>query len=120
MLLVVVIMTDGLIVYWFGWMLWIIVTFLMKKDQRRTKLACWILLILLCSNIYFTIENHNISLTFIVLLGIAIFLHAQIPRFMYHVFISFTIMIGYAALLLWEKNTPVWLFMPRFVLIPLI
>jgi hypothetical protein len=29
-------------------------------------------------------------------------------------------MIGYAALLLWEKNTPVWLFMPRFVLIPLI
>lgn len=116
----VIMMIDGLIFFWLGWFLWIIVTFLIRKSKQRTNLACWILLTLLCSNIYFTIESYHISLTFLILLGGAILLLARLPRFMYHIFISFTIMIGYAAMLLWEKNTPVWLFLPRFILIPLI
>src|SRR5699024_7114599 len=104
----------------FGWMLWIIVTFLMKKTELRTKIACWILIAILSSNVNINIDNYHVSLTFLILFSSVIILHAQLPRMMYHTFISFTITIGYAAILLWEQNTPVWLFLPRFILIPAI
>ncbi|MFS0672686.1 hypothetical protein AB1K81_05730 [Ornithinibacillus sp. 179-J 7C1 HS] len=35
-------------------------------------------------------------------------------------FSAFTIMIGYASLLIWETNAPVWIFMPRLLIIPII
>lgn len=111
---------NGLLFYWFGWMLWIIVTFLMKKTELRTKIACWILIAILSSNVNINIDNYHVSLTFLILFGSVIILHAQLPRMMYHTFISFIITIGYAAILLWEQNTPVWLFLPRFILIPAI
>lgn len=120
MLMVVIHMLNGLLFYWFGWMLWIVVTFLMPNSKLRTKLACWILTAILCSNIHVNIGSHRISVTFLILFSVAIILHAQFPRIVYHTFISFIITIGYTAILLWEQNTPIWLFVPRFILIPMI
>nr|WP_138918998.1 hypothetical protein [Ornithinibacillus scapharcae] len=35
-------------------------------------------------------------------------------------FSAFTVMIGYSSMLIWETNAPVWLFMPRLIIIPLL
>lgn len=113
-------MTDGLIFYWICWILWIIITFIMKKESKRTILACWLLAALLCSDIHVTTGNFHISLTFLILLAGATVLQIRINHYIYQIFATFTLMTGYMAMLLWEKFAPVWLFLPRFVLIPLL
>ncbi|MBP2256393.1 YphA family membrane protein [Virgibacillus alimentarius] len=113
-------MTEGLIFYWFSWILWIIVTFLMKKNKRRTLLACYILIAIISSNTYISINSHSISVTIILLLFVTMVLLSRPPHFIYHVFISFTMMIGYAAMLIWKMNTPIWLLTHDFIMIPFI
>lgn len=113
-------MADGLIFYWFSWILWIIITFIMNKGCRRTKFACWLLIGLLCSNTYFSFEDYNISLSFLFLFSGGILLQAKLPGLQYTVFLSLTVMIGYTAVLLWEFLAPVWIILPRFILIPLL
>lgn len=117
--MVVISMTDGLIFYWLSWAFWIVITFIMEKGRPRTLLACWLLVALLVSNIYFTIEGFDISLTFLVLLVGVIALQVLINHSIYQIFASFILMTGYIAMLLWENFAPIWLFLPRFILIPL-
>src|SRR5690625_754537 len=71
---------NGLLFYWFGWLLWIIVTFLMKKTELRTKIACWILIAILSSNVNINIDNYHVSLTFLILFGSVIILHRSEER----------------------------------------
>ncbi|MFD1038701.1 hypothetical protein ACFQ3N_09900 [Virgibacillus byunsanensis] len=92
----------------------------MKKIRKRTVLACWILSVLMCSNLYASFENIQLSIAFIILWLGALLFHAKLPHLVYHVFSSFTISIGYIAILLWEQHTPVWMFLPRIILIPVI
>ena len=103
-----------------SWLLWIIITFFMKKSRQRTIFACWVLISILLSNLYLTIQGHNILLPFIILIIVITLIHSRLPRQLYHLFVSFTIMIGYTAVLLWQRDTPLWLFIPEFVLIPVI
>ncbi|WP_106497393.1 YphA family membrane protein [Lentibacillus sp. Marseille-P4043] len=110
-------MTDGILFLWFAWLLWIVVTFLMKKGKRRTYFACLLLLLIACSNVTLEIGGYLIQLSFIVLLVGLLFFHA-IAKSFYLLFSSFTICLGYTAILFWEKITPIWIFIPRSVLIP--
>ncbi|MFD2045877.1 hypothetical protein ACFSTA_13195 [Ornithinibacillus salinisoli] len=113
-------MINGLYFYWISWTLWVIVTFFMKKNTKRTLLSYWILVSIIVSNAYFTFDYYDISLTFISILIGGFLLFPHISRMVYHMFCTFTMMIGYASILIWEGQAPIWLFMPRFVLIPLI
>ncbi|WP_373892663.1 hypothetical protein [Virgibacillus sp. CBA3643] len=113
-------MTNGLLFYWFSWALWIIVTFLMRKSNKRTILACWILATIISSNLYIEMESQQISVAFLLLVGGSFVLLIQLQHMIYHLFASFTIMIGYAAILLWEKSSPVWLILPRVIIISFI
>ncbi|WP_163969871.1 YphA family membrane protein [Oceanobacillus halotolerans] len=113
-------MAEGLLFYWIAWMLWIIATFFMDKTRKRTFLAAWLLLTIIYSNKYVTFLTIEVSVSFIIILIGMMLLHARLPRLSYHLITSFTISIGYIAILLWEQQTPVWLFLPRAVLIPVI
>lgn len=114
-----VVLSYGLIFYWISWLLWIIVTFFMKKGLPRTILACWILGTIIFSNIYFTVDKYNILVSFsILLIGISL-VYTKLPNQLYHLFSTFTIIVGYAAILIWKSNTPLWLFMPEYFLVPL-
>ncbi|WP_099158372.1 YphA family membrane protein [Virgibacillus ndiopensis] len=112
-------MTSGIIFYWIGWIFWVIVTFFMKKGRQRTFYACWILLIILCSPISIPIGGYQIGVSFLILLAGSTYFHS-IAKSLYLLFSAFTISLGYIAILFWERITPVWLFLPRSVLIPLI
>lgn len=111
-------MESGLVFYWISWMFWIIITFFMEKSNRRLILAVWILIILIGSNIYVELFNYSISIAFVFLFIGTLLLITQSKRLYYSVFTSFTIMIGYIAILIWEKVTPVWFIFPRELFIP--
>lgn len=119
MLMVVIVKVEsGLIFYWISWMLWVIITFFMEKTNQRLILASWILLILIGSNVYIELFTYSISIAFIFLFIGTLLLTTQSKRLYYSVFSSFTIMIGYIAILIWEKVTPVWFIFPRELFIP--
>ncbi len=108
-------MGNGLIFYWFCWLIWIVVTFFMKKDKQRLFLACWILLLILFSNLQLSINFHNISVSFIIFLGGILFLHVKLPRLIYQSIISFIVSIGYVGILIWVNITPLRLFIPQLI-----
>lgn len=110
-------MGNGLIFYWLCWVLWIVVTFFMKKDKQRMFLSYWILLLILFSNLQLSIDFHNISVSFIIFLGGALFLHVKLPRLIYHSIISFIVSIGYIGILIWVNITPLRLFLPQLITI---
>lgn len=115
-----IIMASGVIFYWFSWILLVIVTFLMQKKRIRTLLACWLFISIICSNFYVTVERFHVSITFLILFLGSILLLVRLPHLIYHLFSSFTITIGYAAIHLWEMNAPVWIVFPRLVTMSLI
>ncbi|TMN20692.1 YphA family membrane protein [Lentibacillus cibarius] len=106
-------MSNGLIFYWLAWILWIIITFFMESAKQRTFLASWIMVLILLSNTYITIGEFSFSASYFVLFAVTICLHARISRTMHHVFISFTIMIGYTGMFIWGFSTPLGHFLPQ-------
>ncbi|WP_147405166.1 hypothetical protein [Oceanobacillus bengalensis] len=92
----------------------------MKKSYLRTWFACWILLCLIGSQFYIFIYHYTISLTFVIMFIGAVCLLASQQKLIYHLFSSFTVTIGYAALLYWEKVSPIWLVFPRILIISII
>jgi hypothetical protein len=117
MLLVVIMLTSGIIFYWFSWIIWTIVTFFMKKNRRRTAFACWILLAICCSNIFIDIEGFHFSVILLLLIVGSLLMLVKQPRLLYHLFSSFTITIGYVSMLMWEINAPVWIIFSRVITI---
>lgn len=113
-------LTTGLLFYWLAWIFWVLTTFFMSKTWKRTFFSCWILLIILCANIYIENIHFPISLSlFILFVGVAVWI-AHLQCWSRFLVTSFIIMIGYTALLFWEHNTPVWLFMPRTIMLSMI
>lgn len=112
-------MVEGFLFYWISWILWIIITFFMPKGRMRTSFACFILLFIMCSDTSIKWNGITITLSFIVLLFGLLLFH-RIARSFYLMFASFSTCLAYTAILFWAKITPVWLFMPRSILIPLV
>lgn len=111
---------DGLFFYWICWIFWILATFIMPKNATRTKLAIWILVTIGVSKIYLTIDSLDLSCSYIsILIGGFLLLASQKNKGL-QIFSAFTIMVGFSSMLIWETNAPVWLFMPRLIIIPIL
>lgn len=113
-------MYEQFIRYWFIWMIVIIVAFFMKNGWRRSLLLVWILLILLLFEVDLNIGNIQISLAFIILFIGSIIFYVHHSFSIYTLIVTFIMMIAFGSILMWAKTTPVWLFMPSYVLIPII
>lgn len=113
-------MNDGALFFWLCWILWIIVTFFMARGKCRTRFGIWILLTIIFSDFYVTVGNIFISLSFLIVLSGSMLLLIPNKNLIYHLFSSFTITVGYAAMLLWEKNAPVWIIFPRPIILSII
>jgi hypothetical protein len=111
---------DGLYFYWFGWAFWIIVTFIMPKNKYRTVIAIWILLTISSSSIYLRTVFFDISIAYLTTLLGGFALLSTLKRKGLQIFSAITIMVGYSSLLIWEVNAPVWIFMPRLFIIPVV
>src|SRR5690625_3990210 len=112
-------MIIGHYFYWLSWLLWIFVTFFMKKNIQRTFLSCTILIIISLSNIYINIINFKISIPFLLLFMISLIIFTKLKKEYYHLFAAFTIMIGYSSILFWINHTPLWLFIHELLLVPI-
>ncbi|QKY69216.1 hypothetical protein Len3610_05960 [Lentibacillus sp. CBA3610] len=89
----------------------------MSKTKLRTLLACWLLILILCSNIYIAVNDFQLAVSYLVLCAGAVILHTKIAGMIFHVFGSFTIMIGYAGIFIFDTFTPLKLFFPSFLII---
>src|SRR5690625_398094 len=110
---------NGFLFYWMSWLLWVIVTFFLNKSKLRTILACWLLIIIFTSNTYVSIDNYTLLLGYVIFFLGVIFIHTLLPRPFYHLFVSFTIMIGYTSILLWKDGSSLSLFIPELIFIPI-
>lgn len=111
---------DGIFYYWFSWVLWVILTFIMPKNKNRTIYSVWILITIIFSNLYITSDYLEISIAYLSIIIGGFILLSTLKRKGLLLFSAFSIMIGYASLLIWETNAPVWIFMPRLLIIPII
>ncbi|MCT2537399.1 hypothetical protein NC661_00405 [Aquibacillus koreensis] len=108
---------DGLIFLWVSWLIWIMITFFMGKDNKRTQLACWILLIIISAGITFTVSSITFSATVSVLYIGALFVLAKSKDWLLQTMKCVCLVFGYAGLLFWEQISPIWLFAPRLLII---
>jgi len=108
----------GYIFFWMSWIFWVIITFFMDKTRRRTHLAILLLMAIAGANTYISIKQQQISLSFLFIIGGAFLMHGKSQKWKHYMFVSITIMIGYTAILLWEKISPIWMIIPEYLLIP--
>lgn len=94
-------------------------TFFLKKSKFRTIIACWLLIVIITSTTYFSIDNYTLLLGYVIFFLGIIFIHTFLPRPFYHLFVSFTIMIGYTSILLWKDGATLSLFIPELIFIPI-
>ncbi|MFZ3578178.1 YphA family membrane protein [Virgibacillus sp. DJP39] len=113
-------MTNGLLFYWLSWLLWIYITFLMKKGKSRTLLGLWILLIIAFSDVYLTIMGFKFTISFVLLALGAMFMFSKSSYLYYHLFCSLTIMVLYLTIRLWENYFPLWVMISKTFVSPFI
>src|SRR5699024_6102593 len=113
-------MTEHVLYFWFCWLLWVLVTFFMKKSGLRTYFAIWVLITIILADFFLQWNQVIISLPFIALTIGAVILTSRQPRWFFHLAASFSTAIGYATFLFWEMLSPVWFVMPRAILMTMI
>lgn len=111
---------DGLLFYWISWMIWIIVTFLMPKNKYRNYLAMAILMVIFCSNAVILVNNVEVYLTIAILYFGSIVAIVNCQNIVKSISKAICIVFGYVGLLFWEQISPIWIVIPRTILIPLI
>lgn len=109
-------MTEQALYFWFCWVLWVLVTFFMKKGRLRTFLAVWVLTTVILADLFLQWNQVIVSFSFLFLCLGAVILISRQTRWFLHLAASFTTAIGYASFLFWEMLSPVWFIMPRGVL----
>lgn len=60
---------DGVFIYWFGWILWIMITFFQKKTTERLINVALLLLLLACLPLTFSIDGMTVSVVFAALIA---------------------------------------------------
>ncbi|GEN31823.1 hypothetical protein HNQ35_000579 [Cerasibacillus quisquiliarum] len=111
-------MSSGLMFYWLSWMFFVYVLFFMKYDKHQWFLMYWILIIMSTSNMYMTLTVLKFSIAYIVLFIGSIMFLLQTNHRLFHFFSSFTLAIAYASFLVWEHETPLLLFFPKYLVLP--
>ncbi|WP_226034672.1 YphA family membrane protein [Aquibacillus saliphilus] len=111
---------DGYIFYWISWILWIIITFIMVKDNYRTYLALWLLTLIALSNSEVVIGVTKINAAIFILFFGALILLSKTSNWILNIIRSLCLVFGYVGVLFWEQISPVWLVIPRLIMIPVI
>lgn len=107
---------EGLYFYGFAWSIWIITTFILKKDSKsRLPIACFMLLAIIISPYSFTIKEISIGylailMIFVVFIRIGYF---TLRKKLYFFITSLIISIGYGSFLLFELFDPIWILFKR-------
>lgn len=107
---------PGLIFLFSIWLIWIVVTFWMKKtNEFRFPIAAIILLLIILMPVHFDINRITISGSAIFLLLLCYIIMTRLPfrKQLYLLFSIIAVMIGFAGLQLLELYDPVWMMLDR-------
>lgn len=113
-------MYEQFLIYWFSWIIFIIIVFFMNRSTFRSFLIIWVLLVLITFPIFVMIKNVQISICLVLLISGAIIFYVREKVTIYRLIVTFTIFIGYTGILFWKNITPVWFFMPSFIIISIL
>lgn len=113
-------MYEQFLIYWFSWIIFIIIVFFMNRSTFRSFLIIWVLLVLITFPIFVMIKNIQISICLVLLISGAIIFYVREKVTIYRLIVTFTIFIGYTGILFWKNITPVWFFMPSFIIISIL
>ncbi|MBX9972843.1 hypothetical protein [Cytobacillus firmus] len=107
---------EGLIFYWISWMVWIMATFFMDRNNKyRFLLSAWILFFIILSPWTLKILNVETSIGGLFLL-ISLYIFAgrlkKLSKF-YFLFCAFILMMAYVTFHLFELFDPVWVIFSR-------
>ncbi|WP_264738412.1 hypothetical protein [Cytobacillus firmus] len=107
---------EGLIFYWISWMVWIMATFFMDRNNKyRFLLSAWILFFIILSPWTLKIFNVETSIGGLFLL-ISLYIFAgrlkKLRKF-YFLFCAFILMMAYVTFHLFELFDPVWVIFSR-------
>lgn len=114
------VMGEGLIFYFVSWCVWVVVTFLMAKTRERFLAGLFLMVLIISSNESVAIFHFRFSLTAIIITCVCIAILINRKKVVYPTFASIIVSIGYAGMLLWETVVPVWVVMPRLILLSLL
>ncbi|MCM3692857.1 YphA family membrane protein [Neobacillus niacini] len=102
---------EGSLFYWILWLFWVSITFFMNKQNLyRAKLAACILVIIILSNVHFTVGSFQFfaSGLFLLLLSYIIFSKKKLGSLLYAFICSFIVTISYVTFNLFFIFDPVW------------
>lgn len=80
----------------------------------------WILAVIATANSYVIVQELTVSVALMSLLIGGLLLLAKMNNTYLHLFTAFTVMVAYDCILMWEHEVPIWLLMPRTILLPMI
>jgi hypothetical protein len=102
---------DGIIFFWFMWMIWVYVAFLMEKGSVRSQLSFCILLVIIAANYFMDIIGLKINIAPVIILIYGYYIIGQIPfKYFFYIIIGCgTLSIGYACIFMLAIYDPVWL-----------
>ncbi|MDQ0205902.1 YphA family membrane protein [Alkalicoccobacillus murimartini] len=103
---------EGLIMYWFSWCAWIVVTFLVPKSMNRYKWSMFILFFIVFYSIDVTVPSGQLNLGFIWLsVGCYRCFQLQTKQKLFTWFLSVWLITAvYAGFVLWSIYDPIILF----------
>lgn len=91
----------------------------MEKQSLKTFFLYWTFFVIIGINVYISLFNSlEISFSFVILIIGSLIYYVMFPLSIYKLVTTFTLMVWYVALLMWEKITPVWYIVSSTILIP--
>lgn len=108
---------DGLLFYFIAWVCWVVLTFFIRKTQVRYWLSFVLLGIILLANLTFTITTIQISYALVLILFSSVVILASQKKHVRSILSSLAITAGYTGALIFETVSPVWLILPRLLLL---
>ncbi|MCS0672257.1 hypothetical protein [Cytobacillus firmus] len=107
---------EGLIFYWISWMVWIIATFFMDRNNKyRFLLSAWILFFIMLSPWTLKIFNVETGIGGLFLLVSLYIFAGRLKKLskLYFLFCAFILMMAYVTFHLFELFDPVWVIFSR-------
>lgn len=106
---------PGLFFYWIAWAAWVVITFMAEKGKSRTETAIVLLVVIICSNRFFTVEHIAINASLVVLLVYGYRKLANLKRstLFYTVAVCHVVALAYIGFFMYSLYDPAILWLDR-------
>ncbi|PLR82637.1 hypothetical protein CVD25_05275 [Bacillus canaveralius] len=107
---------EGIIFYWISWLIWILATFFLKKENRyRFRISLAMLIAIMLSTAQFSLFGFSFYWAPVVLL---LFVYWEIAKLKkgqlaYYIICALIVTLAYVSFLLFELFDPVWVLFDR-------